>query len=50
VVRQVVHHELPLVAVLAFVVFLIVQAVVDRRDPRLELARRRRDEGVDGPT
>jgi len=48
VVRQVVHHSLPLIAVVLLVAFLVVQAVVDRRDPRLELARRRRDESVDG--
>ena len=45
VVRQVVHRDLPLAIVVLFAVFLLVQAVVDRRDPRLDLAPRRRDEG-----
>ncbi len=48
-VRQVVHHDLPWVAGLLLALFGVTQAVVDRRDPRLSLARRRRDEDVGEP-
>lgn len=43
-VRHVIHDDLPWAAVVLLALFFIVQAIVDRRDPRLALARRRRDE------
>lgn len=43
-VRHVIHDDLPWAAVVLLALFFVVQAIVDRRDPRLALARRRRDE------